>query len=192
KAHLGVFVCIEGVQKAKGELFDYLHHQNGFAFVNLDDPLIVELGRDLPNKLTYGFRSSSSPTILFNYFPNKDKRGFTIQNPAGNITMHSEMFGHYNASNMLAAYVIGKYFNVDERKIIKLLSSYIPGANRSETILLHGCKIIKDAYNANPTSMELALRDFASQYPSGWVILGDMKELGDTSMKAHQQMIDII
>src|SRR4030095_12330369 len=96
KAHLEGFGSIEGVQKAKGELFDYLHHQNGFAFVNLDDPLIEELGRDLPNKLTYGFRSSSSPTILFNYFPNKDKGGFTIQNPAGNITMHSEMFGTYN------------------------------------------------------------------------------------------------
>lgn len=115
-----------------------------------------------------------------------------IQHPAGNITIRSEMFGHYNASNMLAAYVIGKYFNVDENIIVKILSSFIPGSNRSETIQFHGCKIIKDAYNANPTSMELALRDFASHYPSGWVILGDMKELGDNSPHAHQQMIDII
>jgi UDP-N-acetylmuramoyl-tripeptide--D-alanyl-D-alanine ligase len=78
---------------------------------------------------------------------------------------------------------------VDLKDIRDSLSTFISGANRSEMVSLNGCLIVKDAYNANPSSMELAIQAFANQYPQGWVILGDMKELGDSSKAAHQQII---
>ncbi len=192
KAHLEGFGTIEGVQKAKGELFEYLLKHEGFAFVNVDDPRLRELGKDLPNKTTYGFNPSANPAIHFNYFSNNNNGGFMIQNVQGTIRIQSDMFGYYNASNVLAAYTIGQHFKVAQEMMLESLSSFIPGDNRSETISFKGCRIIKDAYNANPSSMELALRAFAQRFPDGWIILGDMKELGDESINAHQQMISII
>jgi UDP-N-acetylmuramoyl-tripeptide--D-alanyl-D-alanine ligase len=115
-----------------------------------------------------------------------------IQNTKDNVQIQSEMFGDYNASNMLAAFVIGDHFNVPREKMMKSLSSFIPGSNRSELVSYKGCTVIKDAYNANPTSMELALRAFASRFPKGWIILGDMKELGKESLNSHRKIIDVI
>ena len=102
------------------------------------------------------------------------------------------MFGHYNAINMVAAYTIGKHFNVEENKIVELLSGFVPGANRSEIITLNNSTIVKDAYNANPSSMELSLRAFAERFKSGIVILGSMKELGDASIESHRAMIELV
>ena len=99
------------------------------------------------------------------------------------------MFGHYNATNVLAAYTVGNHFNVSDEQIAIAIEQYIPGSNRSEIITHHDCIIVKDAYNANPSSMELALTAFSSQYPHGWVVLGDMKELGENSAEAHRQII---
>ena len=192
QAHLEGFGSIEGIQQAKGELFRYLLDHNGFAFVNVDDHRLAELGKSLPNKITFGFNSSDHPDIHFNYSTGDQHKGFMIQNPRDNVQIQSEMFGDYNASNMLAAYVIGDHFNVPREKMMKSLAAFIPGSNRSESVSYKGCTVIKDAYNANPTSMELALRSFASRFPNGWIILGDMKELGKESLNAHRKIIDVI
>ena len=191
KAHLEGFGSIEGVQKAKGELYQYLQKHQGVVFVNTDDPRLASMGQSLSLAISFGFKSSGNPEYHFNYIPDS-KGGFTIQDTTRNLVVHSEMFGEYNASNMLAACVTGLHFNVPKEKIVKSLSSFIPGANRSEVIVHNGCRIIKDAYNANPTSMELALRSFAQRFPDGWVVLGDMKELGAESENAHQQMISLV
>jgi UDP-N-acetylmuramoyl-tripeptide--D-alanyl-D-alanine ligase len=108
------------------------------------------------------------------------------------LSIRSQMFGHYNASNMLAAYAVGHHFKIDQKRIADRLSHFIPGANRSEMILYRGCTIIKDAYNANPSSMKLAVRAFSALFPQGWVILGDMKELGEATSQSHQDMIESI
>ncbi len=192
KAHLEGFGSIEGVQKAKGELFDYLKKNGGHAFINVDDPRLRVLADVLSRKTTFGFNQDASPDVHFDYLPNADHLGFTIQDRHGDTSIHSAMFGDYNASNVLAAYTIAQHFKVPDQKIADSLSHFIPGANRSETILFKGCRIIKDAYNANPTSMELALRSFAKSFPDGWIILGDMKELGEESLSAHQHIINVI
>ena len=192
QAHLEGFGSIDGVQQAKGELFKYLFDHNGFAFVNVDDPRLAELGKSLAHKITFGFNSSASPAVHFNYISEDHHKGFVIQNTEENIQIQSEMFGDYNASNMLTAFVIGDHFKVPREKMMKSLSAFIPGSNRSESVLYKGCTVIKDAYNANPTSMELALRAFASRFPDGWIILGDMKELGSESLHAHRKIIEVI
>lgn len=191
-AHLEGFGSIEGVQKAKGELFEYLNVHDGYAFLNTDDVRLRELGSLLRRKTTFGFDDSASPDISFEYHITGEKNGFILKDRKHDITLVSEMFGFYNASNVLAAYTIAEHFDVPGNKIVASLSSFIPGANRSETISFRGCRIVKDAYNANPSSMELALRAFSLQYPNGWVILGDMKELGEESDQAHHRIINII
>lgn len=102
------------------------------------------------------------------------------------------MFGAFNAINMVAAFTVGEHFSVERSKMIEALSSFTSRANRSEVISFKGCTIIKDAYNANPSSMEMAVRSFAEQFPGGWVVLGDMKELGEESQSLHASLIDLI
>ncbi len=191
KAHLEGFGSMEGVKKAKGELFDYLIANQGVGFVNTDDPHLREIGEALKQKVTFGFDSSAHPQNDFSYTTYPGKTGFTMTDIHSGLTFHSSMFGHYNASNMLAALTIGRHFKVDENLIVDSLSSFISKANRSEIITYNGCLIIKDAYNANPSSMELALRAFAAQYPDGFIVLGDMKELGPESSSAHHHLLEL-
>ena len=99
------------------------------------------------------------------------------------------MFGKYNAINVVAAYAVGQHFGIPKEKIAKKIADYVPDANRSEVVRFKNCIVIKDAYNANPSSMELALKSFSESYKDGHVVLGDMKELGETSLEAHAQII---
>jgi UDP-N-acetylmuramoyl-tripeptide--D-alanyl-D-alanine ligase len=101
------------------------------------------------------------------------------------------MFGLYNASNMLAAYTIGKHFDVSSDSMVNILAAFIPGANRSERISYKGCTVVKDAYNANPSSMELSVKAFSEQYPNGWIVIGDMKELGEITEEAHLHILQL-
>lgn len=192
KAHLEGFGSLEGVKKAKGELFDHLRENKGLAFINTDDPRLNDLGMLISRKVSYGFNPEQQPDILFDYVSHPGTTGFTLQDSKTNLSIQSQMFGFYNAINMLAAYAVGHYFEIPDEQIAKTLSSFVPGANRSETIQFKDCTIIKDAYNANPSSMELAIRAFHERYPKGWIILGDMKELGNETGPAHLQIIELI
>jgi UDP-N-acetylmuramoyl-tripeptide--D-alanyl-D-alanine ligase len=158
----------------------------------MDDPRLRELGEILDHKSTFGFDASAHTEVHFTYSTVPGEPGFTLKDDHSDLTVHSSMFGHYNASNMLAAYTVGKHFQVAEKMIVDSLSHFVPGANRSEIITYHDSTIIKDAYNANPSSMELALRAFSIQYPHGWIVLGDMKELGIEGPSAHRMMLELV
>lgn len=190
KAHLEGFGSVEGVRQAKGELFEFLKETGGYAFVNADDPAVHDLSENMIDKTTYGFKQDYHPAIYFNYQGDSMDGGFTISDPDNLVTIKSSMFGHYNAMNMLAAYTVGLHFNVERDVIIQQLTSFVPGANRSERIIRSGCTVIKDAYNANPSSMELALHSFAENYPNGCVVLGAMKELGIETDHAHSSIVN--
>ncbi len=192
KAHLEGFGSVEGVKKAKGELFDYLIAHHGVGFVNTDDPHLREIGEALEQKVTFGFDSAAHPQNDFSYAALPGETGFTMTDKHSGLTFHSSMFGHYNASNMLAALAVARHFHVEEKIIVDSLSGFIPRANRSEITTCNGCLIVKDAYNANPSSMELAVRAFAAQYPDGIIVLGDMKEMGEESSSAHCQMLELV
>jgi UDP-N-acetylmuramoyl-tripeptide--D-alanyl-D-alanine ligase len=192
KAHLEGFGSLEGVKNAKGELFVYLSEHDGFAFVNTDDLNLRELANIPVHMKTYGFNKEGNPHVHFSYSTTPGVDGFTINEISSEVSLQSSMFGHYNASNVLAAYTIGNHFGVSNQQIQKAIADYTPGANRSEILKHNACIIVKDAYNANPSSMELAIRAFSAQYPSGWVVLGDMKELGVDGPSAHHQIIELV
>lgn len=189
KAHLEGFGGVEGVKKGKGELFDYLNAHDKFAFVNEDDTAVADLGRQLKNTISYGSNSknvfgkiiSNSPFIEVEIGGEKK---FYIQ---------TRLVGNYNLPNILAAVCAGKYFSVTDQKIKQAIENYEPTNSRSQLLQRGSNTIILDAYNANPSSMKLAIENFATiKSPTKILLLGDMKELGDDSIKEHQAIVSLI
>ncbi len=180
KAHLEGFGGVEGVIKGKSELYKYLRKNSGTAFINQDDKLQV----------------SQSKNIKIVKFDASLK--FINVNPFVKFIFNSEeiqskLIGDYNYTNIAAAITIGNYFNVDSNKIKTAIENYIPTNNRSQIIEKESAKILLDAYNANPSSMEVALNNFNKlQENSKIIVLGDMFELGKTSSAEHQNIVKLV
>ena len=189
KAHLEGFGNEEGVKKGKGELFDYLRKNKGTAFVMWDYDYLRTMSAGIKEIIKYGTEKSdimghalqSDPFLKLQF-----DKGFTG-------TIETNLVGAYNLPNVLAAVAIGKYFKVSEEKIRTSLSSYAPSNSRSQLVEKGSNKIILDAYNANPSSMQLAIENFArSKGDHKILVLGAMAELGTNSIKEHQQIVDEI
>ncbi len=187
KAHLEGFGGIEGVLKGKTELYRHLKKNNKLAFVNAEDLKLVNASKDLK---TYSFSqdNQSDTTIKF--------RG---TNPNvivfyHDMTIQSNLIGAYNFPNISAAISIGEYFEVDPSSIKKAIEDYIADNNRSQIIKKDCCTLILDAYNANPSSMEAAIKNFdlLEDYSFKIAFLGDMFELGDDAAKEHQNISEFI
>jgi UDP-N-acetylmuramoyl-tripeptide--D-alanyl-D-alanine ligase len=116
--------------------------------------------------------------------------GWRGRHTSGNI--RSLLYGDYNLENILAAISIGTYFNIDPAKIDDAISTYQPDNNRSQWIKTGSNLLILDAYNANPSSMKTALRNFQQMAASPkMAILGDMMELGEQSLAEHREIISL-
>jgi len=180
KAHLEGFGCVEGVIKAKSELYDFLRITEGKAFINTDDKKQIE-------------KSKGIETITFN----NEEIKFIEANPFvkvkfKNELITSQLIGKYNYNNIAAAIAIGTYFKVPLEDIKDAIENYVPSNNRSQIILKNTNKIILDAYNANPSSMQAALENFNQlEDLHKIVILGDMFELGESSTDEHQKIAEL-
>jgi len=180
KAHIEGFGSVEGVVKAKSELYNFLRETNGTAFINRDDIKQVE-------------QSEGINTIHFN---NK-KIEFLTAKPFvkirfKNTDISTQLIGKYNYSNVAAAIAIGNFFNVDKLDIKQAIENYTPTNNRSQIIQKGTNKIILDAYNANPSSMYAALENFDQLEDfNKIVILGDMFELGESTVIEHQKIAEL-
>jgi len=186
KAHLEGFGGVDGVIKGKSELYDYLISNKKSIFLNADDSIQLEKLDTYIKK--YGFSIENSK--YYNIALVEAQPFVTIE--AEGTTMKSNLIGTYNFTNCCAAIIIGKYFNVDLSEIKKAIESYTPDNNRSQIIDKNGHYIILDAYNANPSSMKVALENFATLKKDKKVlILGDMFELGDSAKEEHQNIADL-
>ncbi|MBN8787085.1 MAG: UDP-N-acetylmuramoyl-tripeptide--D-alanyl-D-alanine ligase [Terrimonas sp.] len=190
KAHLEGFGGIEGVRKGKGELFDYLRLNNGTAFVMWDYDYLREMSKGIPTICTYG---TDAANITGNTIKSEPflEIGWI---KAGNIMpVQTQLVGDYNLPNVLAAIAAGKYFKVPDEKIIASIQQYTPSNSRSQLIEKGSNKIILDAYNANPSSMKLAIENFSKIRADNKVlVLGAMMELGPESKKEHQDIVSLI
>jgi UDP-N-acetylmuramoyl-tripeptide--D-alanyl-D-alanine ligase len=189
KAHLEGFGSEEGVRKGKGELYDFLRHYNGGAFVMWDYEYLREMSKGIETIYKYGTHDAD---IIGSVWANdpflevKFTKGFQ-----GNIT--TRLVGNYNLPNVLAAVSIGKFFKVDDRKIKEAIENYSPSNSRSQLLQKGSNKIILDAYNANPSSMKFAIENFSKAAGENKIlVLGAMAELGKDSMKEHQYILNII
>ena len=190
KAHLEGFGSEEGVRKAKGELFDYLRTNGGTAFIMSDFDYLVQMSAGIPNVNTYGAQTGNVQGLAKS---NNGMLAVEMTNGLPPITIQTQLVGDYNLPNVLAAVTIGIYFKVPTDKIKTALENYTPTNSRSQLIHWNENEVILDAYNANPSSMKLAVENFAKlTAPHKVLFLGGMKELGATSLQEHQQLIDII
>lgn len=187
KAHLEGFGGVEGVIEGKSEMYQYLSANYKLAFINLEDPIQVEKSRMLKaysfgvNKTNVDVNITSvkaNPFVAINY---------------SNLTISTHLIGLYNANNINAALTIGKYFRIDDVAIKEALESYVPENNRSQLLTKGTNQIILDAYNANPSSMAVAIENFLQLESLNKVmILGDMFELGAESQQEHKAIVDLL
>lgn len=190
KAHLEGFGGIEGVKKAKGELFDYLRANNGTAFIMNDYDYLREMSTGIKTIKTYG---TVDADIVGNVNESNQFLEVNITKGSSIQNIQTNLVGGYNLPNVLLAVSVGKYFNVPDEKIKSSLESYVPSNSRSQLIEQGNNKIILDAYNANPTSMKAAIENFAKMPVADKVlILGGMMELGNESIAEHLSVIKLI
>jgi len=184
KAHLEGFGGVLGVIEGKSEMYIYLAKNKKTAFVNLEDAIQVEKTKSLPH-YTFGVDKSeanvSVTTVTANPF---------VSVVFEDLKITSHLIGLYNANNINAAIAIGKYFEVSKDAIKSALEGYIPENNRSQMITKGTNQIILDAYNANPSSMAVAIENFKQLDNLNKIaILGDMFELGEESLKEHAVVV---
>ena len=183
KAHLEGFGSFESVIKAKSELYNYIQKNNGIVFVNNEAELLIELADNI-RKTTYGKNGDCKGSIASN------TPFVSVQ--FGKNSIISNLIGDYQFYNIMLAISVGKYFEITDKNIKKAIESYTPKNNRSEIIKTKSNTIILDAYNANPSSMTAMLHSFAKQnYENKLCILGDMLEMGNTSLQEHKAIIDL-
>lgn len=190
KAHLEGFGGIEGVKKGKGELYDFIRKTKGTIFINNDFDYLEEMSRGIIDKVSYGTHNASTTGELISSEPFLTVN-IINQSEIGRINTH--LVGEYNLPNVLAAVCVGLHFGVPANKIKTAIESYQPSNSRSQLIESGTNKIILDAYNANPSSMKLAIENFAKLPAEKKVLmLGGMAELGEASVAEHQYIIDLI
>ncbi len=185
KAHLEGFGGVEGVIKGKSELYFDIATRRKKLFVNLDDSIQVEKSAGI-DRITFGVRKPEADTCIDSVEANP-----FVQVNFSNFVIQSHLIGLYNANNINAAIAIGRYFKVSDDDIKRAIESYVPENNRSQIIEKNSNKIILDAYNANPSSMNVAISNFIQlKSPNKIIILGDMFELGDQSSAEHKEIVD--
>ncbi|MDD3285976.1 MAG: UDP-N-acetylmuramoyl-tripeptide--D-alanyl-D-alanine ligase [Bacteroidales bacterium] len=180
RAHLEGFGGFEGVIKTKTELFRYLDRETHFAIINMDDISLSNYSKEHKN-LTYKYSLTNkinSETAQLDY--------------EGHI-INSKLIGSYNSHNILAAMTVGKIFEVDLNLSIKAIEDYTPTNHRSQIHKTKDNTLILDCYNANPSSLMVALQDFENlKADNKYAFIGAMKELGEESTQEHKNILDII
>lgn len=212
KAHLEGFGSFDGVKKTKGELYDYLAGNDGVLFLQGDNPMLREMALErfpkaaLAEAITYGPGGSNrfqGEVVAANPFLEiKWWRGGEAAGEAGAVSAdggiqaaQTHLAGAYNLENVLAAIAVGKYFGLSDAQVNQGIRDYIPSNNRSQIVdTANGNRVIGDYYNANASSMAVALESFRqlSDERQKVVILGDMFELGASAPEEHRKVIQLV
>ena len=184
KAHLEGFGGFEGVIKGKSELYNYLTENNGIILINESDAIQQQKTLNYSNKITFGNQNSD---YSFEEFSEENFVGISFNG----IKAQSKLTGNYNFTNLCAAASLGMHFGIDFLKIKEAIQNYLPTNMRSQVISKNGKKLVLDTYNANPSSMTEALKNFSSFKGTKTIIMGDMLELGEESLKEHSSVLEL-
>ena len=188
KAHLEGFGGVEGVKKGKGELYDFIRANNGTVFIMGDYDYLQTMSQGITNRVSYGqFNGQIQGEAIDadGMLTVKINKGIALD------TIQTNLVGNYNLPNVLAAVTIGQYFKVPNEKIKAAIENYTPTNSRSQLVQWKNNEVILDAYNANPSSMKLAVENFVKLNKANKVVcLGGMRELGADTLMEHQMLID--
>ncbi len=191
KAHLEGFGSFEGVKQTKAELYRHLEAKKGTIFINSDNKHLNEMLHEGGKIVSYGKKSFNKVVLCEVY--QSDFLSFSCGINCSEAEIETNLVGRYNVENVLAAITIGSYFKVSKSNITKAIKNYKPTNNRSQLEITANNKVLFDAYNANPTSMEASLNNFVSMEGNNKVlILGEMKELGSVSFSEHKKIVDFL
>ncbi len=179
----------EGVLKTKTELFQHLRENKGTVFINSQDPILSNMAKRFESPVMYPAKGDFCEVIF------EDANPFVQFRVEGNSAIHtSHMIGAYNFGNIANAITIGKFFDVPMEGAVEAVKAYNPSNMRSQLVEKRSNLIILDAYNANPSSMEVAIDTFGKMTGKKhkMVILGDMYELGDSTEEEHAKLGEIV
>lgn len=190
-AHLEGLGSLPNIQKAKGELFKMLKGDN-FALVNYDDPLIKEIAQDCKAKrITFGLHKGAEVSGKDIRFFKDGSVNFKLITSTDEVVIKLKAYGIHHVYNALAAAATGIVLGVKLSEISRGLSRFSPLKGRSQIIELNnGIMLIDETYNANPVSMEIALKTLNALKGKGRgvAVLGDMLELGIASKFYHKKI----
>lgn len=190
KAHLEGFGSLQGVLETKGEMYEYIRNNKGKIFIQNENKMLSSIAEGI-ECIRYG--ANDGADVKGEALSCSPYLSFMWKSRYARYEVQTQLIGEYNIDNAMAAVAIGLYFGVDEERICHALSNYTPKNNRSQLLLTGRNKLVIDAYNANPTSMKAALDSLKHiDAMNKMVILGDMKELGDSSTEEHQKIVDLL
>ena len=185
KAHLEGFGSEQGVVVAKSELYDYLKANKGLIIMNSDDAKQEKQVGRYSN--TFSFSEYKQASINISLLDSQPFLNVSLVD----IVIKTHLVGVYNFHNIAAALAVGSFFNLTPQQLKSGIEAYVPANNRSQIIQQNSNQILLDAYNANPSSMEVALENFkGTQNSNKLAILGDMFELGANSAKEHLEIVN--
>jgi UDP-N-acetylmuramoyl-tripeptide--D-alanyl-D-alanine ligase len=182
KDHLGGYKNQEENIATKLELFDYLKEQKGIVLVNREDNVLMHASEGI-KKIEYT-QSDYEIKLENAYLTFKEK----------DIWISTKLYGLFNIANIACAKALGNHFATNNEEMNKVISNYEPLLMRSQIVETKTNTIILDAYNANPSSMALALDSFniLESKNKKVAILGDMLELGIESEEEHRKIVDLV
>ena len=179
------------MKKTKGELYDYLRQKGGVVFYNADNPDLCEMVQHRTGlRLSrYGVREQG--VRILPATAEAPYLQLSFEHEGQEVTISTHLVGDYNADNVMAALAIGTHFEVPFADMVKAIETYTPSNSRSQLVKTGKNTLIIDAYNANPSSMKVALRNFAAtNFDNQVLMLGDMLELGPDSVAEHRQILE--
>jgi UDP-N-acetylmuramoyl-tripeptide--D-alanyl-D-alanine ligase len=192
EAHTSLVGGIEGVARAKGELVEALP-SFGVAVLNADDPRVLAMrSRTSARVLTYGESIDAEVYIENLRLDERGRSRFTIRSPHGRADVSLDLPGRHMASNAAAAIAVGDALGVSLESMVAGLTTAKVAAHRmAEVITSRGALVLDDSYNANPTSMEAALRTLAAlPTKRKTALLGLMAELEEPDT-AHRKIAEL-
>lgn len=197
KAHLEGFGSFEGVKNTKAELYRRIAESGMAVFIQQANPHLMEMaenaGLEEDKRIYYTLGTSEDPACVSGEVLVNDPLLKMKCNTGEEFEVQTQLIGTYNAENVLAAVTIGQFFGLTNDEIRRGLEAYQPTNNRSQLTITEHNRLVVDAYNANPSSMQAAIQNFRLLNDTNKVlILGDMLELGEDSRTEHQQVVQLL
>jgi UDP-N-acetylmuramoyl-tripeptide--D-alanyl-D-alanine ligase len=192
QAHLQGFGSLEGVIKAKFQLFESVDARGGICFVNANDPAIFKgrVSRDGDVRILLGQVSGREESIVAESH-RPFVRGY-VSSPAKRIPFASHLTGQHNWLNIQNVFAVALYFGISLEAFVSGLEKYFPDNSRSQWMRYGRSLLLMDAYNANPSSVQAMLKDFLGIESSRTkvALIGGMGELGEQSLAYHLALVD--
>ena len=188
-AHLEGFGSYENIIRTKSALYEAVKEKSGILFVNGEDKLLCQLSEN-QKRYTYGIDGHFTNGEIVQTTP---YLVYALKTHHGQLYIRTKLIGGYNFDNAMAATTVGMYFNIDPLQIQAAIEAYTPSNLRSQLLKTNRNTIILDAYNANPSSMRVAISNFAEMKADNkLLIIGEMRELGAISEESHKNIVELM